>query len=199
VQRIVSALEAAVGDAETLLDVGCGRNSPLGRFRRKPPRTVGVDLYPDWIAESRDKGIHDEYEVLDATTIGHRFGHGSFDVVLCCDLLEHLDREDGEKLLAQAEMVARHRVVILTPNGFVEQDATWGNPHQVHRSGWTAGEMQTRGYTVNGVNGLRWLRGSRGLIRFRPARAWGMISRYSEPLVWRAPSLAFHILCAKEI
>jgi hypothetical protein len=197
--EIVEALEAAVGNPASLLDVGCGGNSPIGRFRVKPTRSVGVDLFPQWIEESRLKGMHDSYELLPATRILERFGPGSFDVVLCCDLLEHLNRVDGEDLLLQAARVARERVVVLTPNGFVAQEATFGNPWQVHRSGWSAQTMRSLGFDVHGLNGLRWLRGERGLIRFRPRRLWGMMSRVSEPLVWRAPRLAFHILCVKRV
>jgi hypothetical protein len=160
-------------------------------------RSVGVDLHEPWIEESRTKGIHHEYVQTDATTVADRFGARSFDAVLCCDLLEHLEKADGERLLEQAEAVARERVVILTPNGFVEQDATWGNPYQVHRSGWSAAEMRARGYEVHGMNGLRWLRGPRGSIRLRPARLWGLLARLSNPIVWRRPQWAFHILCVK--
>ena len=41
----LTLLEDLVGDADSVLDVGCGSNSPLGRFRRRVPLTVGVDLH----------------------------------------------------------------------------------------------------------------------------------------------------------
>src|SRR5437868_7092625 len=95
----VEELERAVGDAESVLDVGCGNNSPIGRFARKPAHAVGVDAYEAWIEESRSRGIHDEYRLANVLEIGDRFAPGSFDAVLACDLLEHLDAPDGSRLL----------------------------------------------------------------------------------------------------
>ena len=57
------ALTKAVGDCETLLDVGCGAYSPLQSLRRKPYCT-GVDAFEPSIKASRSKGIHDEYRQL---------------------------------------------------------------------------------------------------------------------------------------
>ena len=182
-----------------MLDVGCGGNSPLGRFAQRPPYSVGVDLYEPWLAESRVKAIHDEYRELDVRRLGEHFEAASFDVVLACDLLEHLEREDGARLLEAIARIARRRIVILTPNGYVPQEATWGNPLQVHRSGWTVEEMRTLGYAVEGVNGLRAFRGPCGTIRRRPRFIWGKAARASEPLVRRFPRLAFHILCVKDL
>jgi SAM-dependent methyltransferase len=199
VLSLIRRLETAVGEAEAVLDVGCGGNSPLGRFARRPARSVGVDLYLPWLQESRRKGIHDDCVALDVLQIERRFGPSAFDVLLCCDLLEHLDKADGEELLRQMEQVASRRVVVLTPNGFLPQEATWGNPYQVHRAGWTATELRARGYQVAGLNGLALLRGERGLIRWRPAKLWRAVSCATRPLAYVAPSLAFHLLCVKDV
>ena len=197
--KIVRALEHAVGDAQTVLDVGCGNNSPLGRFRGRPGSSVGVDIFGRWIAESAAKGIHDEYVEMSVLAIAERFGTGSFDVVLCCDLLEHLDKRDGESLLTQMEEVARSRVVVLTPNGFVPQGATWGNPHQVHRSGWAAAEFREREYDVTGFGGLAHLRGERGTIRWRPRPMWSALASLTEPIVRFRPELGYHLLAVKHV
>lgn len=199
VDKIVSALEQAVGDAQTVLDVGCGNNSPLGRFHVRSGPSVGVDIFGPWIAESAAKGIHDEYVEMSVLAIAEKFGRDSFDVVLCCDLLEHLDTRDGESLLEQMENVARSRVVVLTPNGFVPQGATWGNPHQVHRSGWSAHELRDRGYCVTGLGGLARLRGERGTIRWRPRRLWSALSSLTEPVVRFRPELSYHLLAVKHV
>jgi predicted TPR repeat methyltransferase len=198
-ERIVHALERAVGEAQSLLDVGCGNNSPLGRFHERPEHSTGVDIHAPWIAESSAKGIHDEYLELDVLDIAERFAPGSFDVVLCCDLLEHLVKRDGGNLLDQMERVARSRVVVLTPNGFLPQGATWGNPYQVHRAGWSAAELRARGYRVTGLSGLAVLRGERGTIRWRPARFWAGVSKLTEPLGRVRPGLAFHLLAVKDV
>ena len=58
-------LEQAVGAASSLLDVGCGSDSPVGHFHRRIPRLVGVDGFAPSIEESRTRGIHDEYFCTD--------------------------------------------------------------------------------------------------------------------------------------
>jgi SAM-dependent methyltransferase len=191
--------ELAVGDVGSVLDVGCGADSPLGRFAATYPRTVGVDLCAEAVAASRAAGIHDEYVLLDVLGIGSAFEPGSFDAVVAFDVIEHLERDDGFQLLRTMERIARRRVVVFTPNGFLRQAGTADNSLQSHRSGWTAEDFQLRGYDVSGIHGLKVLRGHKGSIRWRPRRLWGIVSDLTQPYVHRRPSLAFHLLCVKEV
>jgi len=83
------------------------------------------------------------------------FGEKSFDVVMACEILEHLEKEDGPRLLGVLEKVARRLVIGTTPNGFLEQDPEkapnepWAkNPYQKHLCGWSAPELIDLGYCV---------------------------------------------------
>ncbi len=191
-------LSAVIGDPDSLLDVGCGRASPIGRLRLRT-FTLGLDIFPDALAESRTAGIHDDYRFGDALRLDEHFGPRSFDVVVALDLIEHFTDVQGLQLLEMMERVARYRVVVFTPNGFVPQREYGGNPWQVHRSGWTARRLRDLGYRVHGVNGIRPLRGEQARIRWRPVRAWSQIAEMSQPLAYRVPSLAFQILCVKDM
>jgi hypothetical protein len=192
-------LERAVDGADSLLDVGCGSNSPVSRFERRPSYMVGVDLHEPSLEASRAAGRHDEYRRLDVMQIGEEFEPDSFDAVVAFDLLEHLSIEDGRRLLGQMELVARRRVVVLTPNGFVPQEEYDDNPLQAHRSGWTPADLHALGYEVRGINGLRMLRGEQGAPRWRPARLWGRLAQATEPITYRRPKAAFHLLGRKEL
>lgn len=196
---MIAALEIAVGQPDTLLDVGCGNNSPILRFQRRPGWSVGVDLYRPWLDESRRKRIHDDYVEADILKLGEQFQPGQFEVVLACDVLEHLTPADGATLLTLMEAIASQRVVVLTPNGFVPQDETWGNPFQVHRAGWTAEMLRARGFEVEGLNGLRWLRGERGGPRIRPRRIGERLAQWSQPIAGMRPDSAFHLLATKHL
>lgn len=187
----------AVGPARSVLDVGCGSSSPLGLGGFE--RLVGVDAHPDAIAAARAQGAHHELHVHDVRRLEELFEAESFDAVVAVDLLEHLEPAEGADLLRSLERIARHRVVVFTPNGFVEQGERGGNPFQVHRSGWTAAGLRSLGYRVRGVHGLRWLRHEEARIRLRPARAWSLVADVSQPLVRRAPRLAFHLLAVKDV
>jgi len=188
-----------MGSCSTLLDIGCGQESPVRRFSARLGRSTGIDLFGPYLERSRDAGIHTEYHQVNALEIESRFGPRSFDCVLALDLIEHLEKEDGLRLLAAMERVARRKVIVFTPNGFVPQGAYDDNPYQAHRSGWDPDEMRSRGYRLWGVNGWKVLRGERALPRWRPRRVWATLALWSQPLVERRPDHAFHLLCVKEL
>lgn len=188
-----------VGSCATLLDIGCGFDSPVKRFSARLERTVGIDLFTPYLDRSRAASIHSEYLEADALDIEARFGPRSFDCVLALDLIEHLDKAHGLRLLDAMERVARRKVILFTPNGFVRQSAYDDNPHQAHRSGWSPDEMRQAGYRLWGVNGWKPLRGERARPRWRPFRLWATLALWSQPVVERLPDHAFHLLCVKDI
>lgn len=198
--QYIRELNRLVGpDCESLLDVGCGFNSPVQHLRARPPRLVGVDGFAPVIEESRRKGFHDEYHHSSLLEIARRFGPGSFDCVLASDVIEHFEVDEALELIRQLETVARRRVILYTPNGFLPQGEEYGNPFQRHRSGWSAARMRAMGYSVTGVEGWRPLRGEMARIVWRPARFWLIVSLLSQPLVRSRPGWAFRIVCSKDL
>jgi predicted TPR repeat methyltransferase len=192
-------LEDAVGnDCKTLLDVGCGSSSPIKLFSHKL-FCVGVDAHEPSIEKSKNKGIHDEYFTMKFSELHEKFKPQTFDCVLALDVIEHLSKDESQRLLDAMEKIAKKKVIVFTPNGFVPQEAFDNNPCQVHKSGWTVKEMKTRGYRVIGINGLRTLLGEKALTKFRPEPFWGFISLLTQILVRNHPSFAFQILCVKRI
>ena len=192
------ALNKAVGDCETLLDVGCGAYSPLQHLRRKPHST-GVDAFEPSIKASRSKGIHDEYRQLNILELENSFEENSYDCVLLNDVIEHLEKEDGLKLIRMLEKIAKKRVIIFTPNGFVPQEPFEGNPWQEHKSGWSVKEMQDHGYKVWGINGWKYLMEKRCEIKFRPRQFWLIVTSLIQFFTYYFPNQAFQIFCVKEI
>jgi hypothetical protein len=68
------------------------------------------------------------------------------DSVFLVDVIEHLEKEEGTRLVAECERLARKQILIFTPLGFMPQDYAsgerdgWGLTGiewQVHKSGWT--------------------------------------------------------------
>lgn len=191
-------LQEAVGDARSLLDIGCGIASPLSRLERKPERTVGVDGFMPSIEESRRKGIHNDYVCCDILDVGSKFPAGSFECVMALDVIEHLSKEKGLDLLRQMEQLSCRRVIIFTPNGFLAQAEHSNNPMQVHLSGWSVKEMREMGFRVIGINGWKPLLGEMALPRLWPRRLWAVVSRLTQYLVRNHPEHAFQILCVKD-
>jgi hypothetical protein len=134
----------------------------------------------------------------DIRELGDHFGPGEFDAVVALDVIEHLSREEGERLLLSVERIAARRVLVFTPNGFLPQPPSDDNPHQEHRSGWTLHDFVSRGYRVVGVNGWRPLRGQYAELR-GPSRNWWRLSLLSFPLAERYPRHAFQLLCVKDV
>jgi hypothetical protein len=188
-----------VGSCDTLLDLGCGRQSPVKEFSGSLSRVVGVDRHVPYLEESLAAGIHHEYRQADVLEIGGVFEPKSFDCVVALDLIEHLPKEEGLRLIPLMERIARKKVIIFTPNGFLEQRAYDDNALQEHLSGWSPAEMRALGYRVIGVNGWRPLRGERGAIRWRPEWLWRNVAFASQAVTVSRPESAFQILCVKDL
>ena len=183
---------------DSLLDVGCGENSPIGKFATEIRYRVGVDTHLPSIERSRGAGIHSEYVVASVLDIGAKFPARSFDCVTLLEVIEHLPRADGEKLLQQCEKIARVKVVVSTPNGFVFQAPTPDNPFQEHVSGWTVEDFRGRGYEVIGVAGWKQLRGPLMRPRWRPHAVFGRLSLATDAWFEKRPGQAFQLLCVKK-
>jgi hypothetical protein len=136
---------------------------------------------------------------MNVLEIADYFEPGSFDCVLASDLIEHLEKEDGLKLMRSMELIARKKVIIFTPNGFLPQSAYEGNDYQIHRSGWEIEEMQSFGYRITGINGWKPLRGELAAPRFYPKPLWARISLLTQPFTTRNPHHAFQMLCVKDL
>jgi hypothetical protein len=187
------------GSCESLLDIGCGEKSPIFGFSKEIEKTTGVDSHLPSIERSRAEGIHTDYVQLNIADIGGKFAPHSYDCVIALDVIEHFEKEDGLRLLDAMERIARKKVVVFTPNGFVAQPPTPDNPHQLHRSGWTVAEMRARGYEVVGIGGWRPLRGAYANPRVRPYWLTERLSLLTERFFESRPEQAYQILCTKRI
>lgn len=189
--------EEVLSAGTTLLDVGCGSQSPIRFFSHKLHYAVGVDAFLPALEQSRQHAIHHDYRLLDLLQLDTAFAPKSFDVVLASDVIEHFEKADGLRLIQLMEQLARKKVIIFTPNGFQPQGECDGNPYQRHRSGWTVEEMRALGYSVSGMSGYKPLRGAFGEVRWQPKLFWHRLSVLTQPLVRHRPHLAYQLFCVK--
>src|SRR3972149_1844527 len=90
-------LKNTLKDCNTILDLGCGDNSPL-RFINA--NTFGIDVDKDSILQAKKNKTHNKLEIIDCMKINKYFKSKSFDAVVALDLIEHLSKKDGFKLLS---------------------------------------------------------------------------------------------------
>jgi SAM-dependent methyltransferase len=187
-------------NAESILDVGCGKGEPM-QFINRHRRfyTVGVDIFEPYIAECRRQGIHDEYLQCDVRHLP--FEDNSFDIVICLEVLEHVEAEEGQALLKNLERIARKQVILSTPVGHYEQTSFDGNKHQEHKYLWQPADLEAAGYRVIGI-GLRNLGGKSGVQSPLPALLRSLIDVtwvLSGPLTFYFPEVAGDMVCVKNI
>ena len=88
---LVQHLKKELSDCDSVLDLGCGRNSPLQYC--DIPHSVGVELFKPALKESKNKKIHNKYVEKDIRKI--KFKPKSLDGVVALDVLEYLTKKAG--------------------------------------------------------------------------------------------------------
>jgi hypothetical protein len=92
----------------------------------------GIEIHepyrnPLWALAYDHIYIGDAMEMLDC--LGH------YDLILCCDVIEHFEKDRGRVLLSK--FLQHAKVAVLTsPRGLAPQGAIYGNENERHRSQW---------------------------------------------------------------
>lgn len=157
-------LRSRVPDRSTTvcLDVGCGAGVGLDWARRALPRSrrIGIDLSPYAIEHCR--GLGADVSVASAEAIP--LEDGTVDLVICCDLLQHL--ADHDRALREMRRVLKPRSVC-----YVRTNAAlWAPPP---------------GSKLFTVAGLRASLATAGLDVIRLSRANAAGSLAAEAAMWR--------------
>lgn len=191
-------LSSELQDCHSVLDLGCGSWSPLAKVE-KHFYSEGVDIHKKSLNKIKKIKIHDKYKLGDVRKIDKFYSPKTFDAVIALDLIEHLSKKDGLKLIKKMEAIARKKVIFLTPNGFTKQEPFEKNPYQVHHSGWKVEELREKKYKVYGMRGLKFIRGEYATLKFKPWFFWGTMVVVSEVLVFFLPHFASQLLAVKKM
>lgn len=182
-----------------ILDAACGYSSSIKAINNAMIK-IGIDHYLPYIIKSREAGYHNDYVLGDIKCLP--FAPKSFDCVVATEVLEHMEKENGINLLNELARVARKKVIVTTPNGYV---ATYpgpdDNPEEKHLSGWTVDELKSMGYRVYGIYGFRWfwhVKEGRAQLR-TPTLLFTILVDLSEIIAYKNPRMAFGLLIINEI
>lgn len=145
--ELLKVIVCRLTEADVVLDIGCGIQPQ--RYLR-PLVHVCCEPHEQYISLLQGK-VEREYDrryvVLRATWAEaiRIFPPKSVDTVFLVDVIEHLKKEEGRRLLMATEELARRQVAVFTPLGDLPQchpdgkDA-WGldgGKWQEHKSAWT--------------------------------------------------------------
>lgn len=199
-------LRDLVGEAKTILDLGCEDGRLLTLLSEgKNWKVTGVDIFQKNVNRAAKRKIYVKVIKGDIVEISKKLirEKKKFDVVFCSQVIEHIDRKKGEELLSMVDKLAGKRIIMGTPRGFMEQPHAFlgDNPHQVHKSGWSEDDFRKRGYKVYGIGfGPVWSEEGLGRTYSKPVAVLASIISYVfSPIVYYFPFLAAGILCTKEI
>jgi 2-polyprenyl-3-methyl-5-hydroxy-6-metoxy-1,4-benzoquinol methylase len=110
--RVVALVAAA--EPARVLEVGCGQGWLLRDIAAALPQVAltGIDRRPGAIEFAHSLVPSADLRVFDASALP--FADGDFDLVVCCEVLEHVD--DPEAVLCEIDRVGRGHSVISVPD-----------------------------------------------------------------------------------
>jgi len=194
------------GDVKTVLDLGCGEGDLMREVSRgKQWEIYGVELFKKAGRKAKKSGVYKDVFIGSVTDLPKSILKNKYDIVFCSQVLEHLVKNNGKEAIKTWEKLARKKIVITTPVGYMEYDPIVekeidDNPLQKHLSGWLPKELDKLGYKVRG-QGARFIYGEEGLAKKLPFLypVLGLISLLLSPILYVYPNLATYMIASKKV
>lgn len=193
-------------DIKTVLDVACGDGRLLASILGSKHRfkIVGIDLDNRYLRKAKATGVYDNVFRVDLSQPKWRnIDNRKYDLVFCSQVIEHLDKKEGEKLLDKLDVLARRKIYVGTVRGSVAFKPYDGEgetvAHQQHKSTWDVGDFTGRGYEVYG-QGLPFVFAENSFVRKLPKilqKAFFVLSYLASPILFFYPKRAHTLLALK--
>jgi hypothetical protein len=134
--RTVADLGVGFGKLGALLreylDVFCAEN--YGREHWKTLIT-GVEIHEPYIM-AHQQAIYDRIYIMDVLKFMRDMGDARYDLIVCCDVLEHFQREEGEELLRLMRQKSKTAILTVPIGPRWKQGAVFENEHEAHLAVW---------------------------------------------------------------
>lgn len=203
-------LQQELKDCKSVLDIGCGPSSPI-QHCKNIRYSVGVETFAPYLEQSKKKNIHTSY--IEKNIEYLNFPDNSFDAVIMIEVIEHLTKTTGDKLLTRAERWAKKKIVLSTPNGFFSMGEVDSNIYQKHLSGWNVNALKSRKYKVHGLCGAKFIYKNQNAvqsiinqedsmfinIRFKPKKMFYAINAILQLFTYYFPKKAFELFAVKNL
>lgn len=131
----------------SVLDAGCGEGKFVMRLQMARPGNLVI-----WALEAHEPSLREveaHRKILalmpdDLPTLPD----DAVDAVIAIDVLEHMTMADGAWALREFKRIARRKVVIFTPRGFMEHAGVDHNPLMRHLSGWGEAALEVHDFAT---------------------------------------------------
>lgn len=147
-EELIATAISRITEVDVVLDIGCGI---MPHDYITPALYICAEPCEEYVNVLKNKVSNNNKESLfivlhsDWEQVVKDFCEQSVDTVFLIDVIEHLDKQTGERLLKLTERIVRRQIVVFTPLGFVEQKIVQGGKDawglhgaewQAHKSGW---------------------------------------------------------------
>lgn len=139
---------------DTVLDLGCGIQQANDDIKAKS--VLGVDLWDVYLNHIKNNIPTCRINMSETD----RFMDKSYDVVLCLDVVEHLEFDLATHIIDECKRIARRTAIIYTPMVFKDNmeavENSWNlgfNEHQKHLCVLEKSDFHVKGYHVDKPNG----------------------------------------------
>ena len=107
--RIKKTIDLIPNDIDSLLEVGCGDGRIINQLVGKYNKICGLDISHNALKHVKTEKVQGRIENLP-------FEDNSFDLVLCCEVLEHLPDDIYQDALKEIQRVSNEYILITVPN-----------------------------------------------------------------------------------
>lgn len=162
IPHLDSCIVLSTADCSSVLELGCGVGDKLALCQADYRH--GVDAHRPYLERARERWgprlhVLDHRDMLafakEAVVAKQGSGEILWDAVLLIDVLEHLFRPEGRRVLFWCRELARRRIVVYCPENYEPQHHDsydlGGEAWQTHRSAWWADDFERRGFDT-----VRW-------------------------------------------
>lgn len=178
---------------KVFLDVGCGKGiyGYLIRATKNSQNAtlIGAEGENNLIDFLQKSNVYDKVIKTVLPDLSIKWA----DIVLCSEVIEHLPKNSGNKLLDEIDKICKGISIVTTPN-IMFQPAGDGKFDR-HVSLWTIGDFKRRGYKVYGL-GVRLMPPSDKTNRFLQQIYYGL-EYFITPFSWLFPHIGGYILAVK--
>ena len=146
-------VQKEVTNDDAVLDLGCGVMQATDELKAKI--IIAVDIWDVYLNQLKYyfPTVKTDLRKLDC------FLDDTYDVVICLDVLEHMEESDALRLIEKMKNICRKKLIIYTPNVFktneraVENSWELGhNEHQRHLCLLDSTKLRTLGFSIRNDN-----------------------------------------------